>query len=199
MFIQDESTREDIKNMLRVQVGDMQAFEAIVLKYQKPMFNFFRKMGADRGLAEDLAQQTFLKLWKSVDKYFPKGKFSTYLFQIGKNEFINEYLKKKKRKEVSLNNLNNKDDTSSEFQFEADDESVEDKIASDETSEIIRAAVNKLDEKHRMVFVLAHFQELKYAEIAKILKIPLGTVKTRMMHAERKLRDILKHHFKDFK
>ncbi len=193
MFDKDESTREDIKHMLRVQVGDMQAFEAIVLKYQKPIFNFFRKMGADSELAEDLAQQTFLKLWKSVDNYFPKGKFSTYLFQIGKNEFINEYLKKKKRKEVSLNGNNGFDDTNSEYQFEADDESVEDKISRDETVEIIRSAVKKLDEKHRMVFVLAHFQDLKYADIAKILEIPLGTVKTRMMHAEHKLREILKN------
>jgi len=195
MFDKDESTREDIKHMLRVQVGDMQAFEAIVLKYQKPVFNFFRKMGADRDLAEDLAQQTFLKLWKSVNNYFPKGKFSTYLFQIAKNEYINEYLKKKKRKEVSLNGVNGFDEDS-EYQFESDDEPVEEAINRDETSEIIRKAVDKLDDKHRMVFVLVHFQEMKYAEIAEVLDIPLGTVKTRMMHAERKLREILKPYIK---
>ena len=101
--------------------------------------------------------------------------------------------KKKRKRELSLDFGD--DDASTEFLFEADEVSPTSAMEQDELAKIIQNAIEKLDEKHKLVFVLAHYQDLKYAEIADILDIPLGTVKTRMMHAERKLREILRPHF----
>ena len=185
--------RIDIELMLRMQIGDLEAFEQLFKKFEKPIYNFFVRLGSDRTHAEDLLQDTFLRLWKSSASYFPQGKFSTYLFQIAKNVFFSYIDKKKRQRELSLDYGDS--EAGAEFLFEAEESSPTASMEQEELAKIILNAIEKLDEKHRMVFVLAHYQDLKYAEIAEVLDIPLGTVKTRMMHAERKLREILRPFF----
>ncbi len=185
--------RKDIQLMLAVQTGDLQAYEMLFKKYEKPIYNFFISLGSGRTHAEDLMQETFLRLWKSCSHYNPQGKFSTYLFQIAKNAFLSFIAKKKRLRETSF--AADTDNAGQEYSFEAKTASPEQSLEQAETAAIIQKAIDKLDEKHRLVFVLAHYQDLKYAEISEVLDIPVGTVKTRMMHAEKKLREILKPFF----
>src|SRR5438105_4836284 len=90
----------DIELMLRVQGGDMEAFHELVRRYREPLRRFFASLLADRSQADDFAQETFLRLWLARGRYEPIGKFSTYLFQIGKHYWLNQ--RKKERVEIKI-------------------------------------------------------------------------------------------------
>lgn len=184
--------------MLRVQRGEIAAFDAIFVEYHRRLFNFFLKLGCERSLADDLVQETFLRLWRTAPRYHPSGKFTTYLFQIAKNLWLNEREKLARRHAFSLDATT--PDTHSERNGGQVSESSAmrdpsggpaEQAASNELREMARTAIAELDEKHRLVLILSHFEGFKYREIAEILEIPEGTVKTRMMHAEQKLRNKL--------
>ena len=185
--------------MLQAQRGDREAFGELFDRWSRPLFNFFVRLCRDRTIAEDLVQETFLRLWRSAGRYHPSGKFTTYLFQIARNFWLNEREKLARRRHISL------DGPASNQGGTADDgsQSLKDllahagsvsplQVASDnEAAAMARDAIDELDEKHRLVIVLSVFHNFRYREIAEILEIPEGTVKTRMMHAERKLREKL--------
>ncbi|MGE0432909.1 MAG: RNA polymerase sigma factor [Planctomycetota bacterium] len=182
--------------MLRAQRGDQDAFGELFDTWHKPLFNFFVRMCRDRTIADDLVQETFLRLWRSAGRYHPSGKFTTYLFQIARNFWLNEREKLARRRHLSL------DSPTGSGAVDDGNMSLKDllsgsgatplQLASDnEAASLARDAIDDLDEKHRLVLVLAVFHNFRYREIAEILEIPEGTVKTRMMHAERKLREKL--------
>ena len=93
----------DIELMLRAQNGDATAFHELVRRYREPLRRFFAAMLTDRSQADDFVQETFLRLWLARSRYEPTGKFSTYLFQIGKHYWLNQ--RKKLRLEVSFDHL----------------------------------------------------------------------------------------------
>jgi RNA polymerase sigma-70 factor (ECF subfamily) len=93
----------DIELMLRVQEGDVAAFQQLVTRYRDPLRRFFASLLADRSQADDFAQETFLRLWLARDRYEPSGKFSTYLFQIGRRYWLNQ--RRKIRPQVSEENV----------------------------------------------------------------------------------------------
>src|SRR5438128_896721 len=93
----------DIELMLRAQNGDAAAFHELVRRYREPLRRFFAAMLADRSQADDFVQETFLRLWLARSRYEPTGKFSTYLFQIGKHYWLNQ--RKKLRPEVDFEHV----------------------------------------------------------------------------------------------
>lgn len=172
----------DIELMLRVREGDVAAFRELARRYREPLGRFFAAILADRSTAEDCVQETLLRLWLTRERYRPAGKFSTYLFQIGKHYWLNQ--RKKRRPEVDP----------------ADDDGLAVAPAADQPDVVmlrryrearIRAAVAALPEPYRRVFELSHFEGLRYAEIGSRLGIPIGTVKSRMSEAVRRLRQAL--------
>ena len=183
--------------MARIQAGDVKAFEMLYARYSNPLINFFFQMCYDRTASEDYLQETFLRVWRSRQTYRPIGKVSTWLFQIAKNYWFNEREKMKRR---PFHNVAGGDDAQSQWANVADargDAAPHAVAEAGETARLVSEAVDSLSDKLRVVFVMARYQRLPYADIAAILKIPVGTVKSRVALAEKNLRDRLKGHLED--
>ncbi len=174
----DNATDEEL--MVAAAQEDEYAFERLVIRHQKPLLNFFFRSGVYTD-AEDLVQQTFVRLYRYRSKYSPTAKFTTFLYLLARQVRVDEV-----RKRIRLKNLREK--------LKAEEEHAE-PIPTDApytgVSDDLQAALAKLSEAHREVVVLGMLQEIPYAEIADILGVPLGTVKSRMYHALRSLRQIL--------
>lgn len=164
--------------MLRVKAGDRAAFEELYALYRKPLANFFYRLGGNRTLAEDLLQETFLRLWRAAPGYEPSARVSTYVFRIAHNLHLNEAAR---RREKLLENA--------EFELRNDPSAG---LHRSEVQEKVRRAVESLPEGERECLLLSEYQGFKYAEIAEILDIPVGTVKSRMFSALSRLREALR-------
>ena len=181
--------------MARVNEGDRAAFEELYNLYGGAIARFFYHLTWNRQTVEDGVQEVFLRLWRGARHWRPTGKFSTYLFQIAKNYWINERAKLSRRiRPVALRE--NEGDSGAGLDGLATDTGggPEREALRREMAENIRCAVSSLSEKLRLTFILSEYQGLKYAEVAEILGIPLGTVKSRMAAAEKELRRKLKRY-----
>jgi RNA polymerase sigma-70 factor (ECF subfamily) len=179
----------DAELMKRVKEGDYIAFDQIFQRYRTPIQRFLFSLTWDQEAAEDCLQEVFLQLYRARDRYEPTGKFTTYLFQIAKNCYLN-YSRKNKNKtretpleDVSkpLENLRANEKTEPEVHLLAEYQRWR-----------IRRAISLLPDHLKIVFVMSHFEEMKYLEIAEVLQIPLGTVKSRMNTAVKTLKKMLK-------
>lgn len=150
-------------------------------------------MGCDYETSEDYLQEVLLRLWRARENYQPTAKFTTYLFQIAKNYWLNELGKKKRR--PATRNLHQFIDGHQE-ELADRGSSPDGKLLQSELQQVIQAAISQLPEKYRLVFVLSEMSDMKYQEIAEVLNIPLGTVKSRMFIAERKLRKTIQKYLK---
>lgn len=164
--------------MLRAKGGDRAAFEEIFRLYEKPVLNYLFRMSRQRAAAEDLVQETFLRLWKALPGYEPTAKVSTYVFHIAHNLFLNAAARRREKP------------------LEGADEPTRADPASDlqrrERESAVKRAVEALPDGEREVLLLSEFQGFKYAEISQVLGIPVGTVKSRMFSAVQRLKEALK-------
>jgi RNA polymerase sigma-70 factor (ECF subfamily) len=163
--------------MLRVKAGDAAALEELYRRYERPLFNYLFRLSGNRARAEDLLQETFLRVWRSARRYVPSAKVSTYLFHIAHNLFANDVAK---RRESPLPDMNG-----------AISEAPEPDLDRRDTHLALLQALKTLPEGERACLLLAEYQGLKYDEIAQILGIPEGTVKSRIFNALRRLRKAL--------
>jgi RNA polymerase sigma-70 factor (ECF subfamily) len=171
----------DIELMLRVRSGDVAAFRELVERYRGPLWRFFAAVLEDRSRADDFVQETFLRLWLARERYEPTGRFSTYLFQIGKHYWQNQ--RPKLGREISL------DGCSPELIIEPSGATQPETVLLERYRQArVRRAVAMLPGHYRAVIELNHFEGLTYAEVAGRLGIPVGTVKSRMAEAVRRLR-----------
>jgi RNA polymerase sigma-70 factor (ECF subfamily) len=183
--------REDQSLMARLQAGDADAFESLYARYASPLLNFFFQMCFDRTASEDYLQETFLRVWRARATYRPIGKVSTWLFQIAKNFWFNEREKMKRR---PFNQVPGGDDALSQWSRVADGRGDTSPFAvarAKEVEQAIADALASLSDKLRVAFVMARYQHLPYADIAAVLEIPIGTVKSRVATAEKALRSRL--------
>jgi RNA polymerase sigma-70 factor (ECF subfamily) len=179
-------TDEELMNF--VGNHDVSAFEELFSRYERRIFTFFYRLTADVEEARDCTQETFLRLWRGRAGYAPKGRFSTYIFQIAKNHFLNEHNKQKTR--FTLRQLTEENPQKCIQEQIASDSSYNRAVAN-ELGLAISKAVAALPEIHRLVYILSEEQRLSYKEIAEVLGCPVGTVSSRKVEAVRKLRKIL--------
>lgn len=184
----------DLELMRRFQGGDVDAFTELYEAHLRGLLNFFFRLCWDRSLAEDFAQEVLLRIYKSASKWEPNAKFTTYLYRIARNYWIDHCrLLSTQKENVSLD---------ARFGADEDSGSLIDRLPDDirppehdldrrELYGAIMKALEQLPEEQRMVFVLSEIEELKYNEIAEIMEIPLGTVKSRMHTAIGKLQELL--------
>ena len=156
--------------------GDSGAFAVLVRRHQDPLLNFFRRMGVYME-AEDLVQETFVRLFKYRDRYEPTAKFTTFLYTIARHARL-DLLRKHRRKEGLLRRFGEESPTADESGMEL----AASRLDAD-------AALRRLPEKLRNVVVLSLYQGLNYDEIAGVLRIPQGTVKSRMFLALSRLKE----------
>jgi len=158
--------------------GDPEAFACLVRRHHQPLLNFFARLGAYTA-AEDLAQETLVRLFKYRRRYRPSAKFTTFLYTVARHVWI-DALRKTRRTETLAGRLREEPRASHDGGMDRARWRLD-----------AQAALERLPEKLRGVVVLAVCQGLSYEEVAAILKIPVGTVKSRMFLAVRQLRDWL--------
>jgi RNA polymerase sigma-70 factor (ECF subfamily) len=183
----------DLELMRRFQAGDVDAFTDLYEAHLRGLLNFFFRLCWDRSLAEDFAQEVLLRIYKSAHKWEPTAKFTTYLYRIARNYWIDHCrLLSTQKENVSLDARFGAEDSASLMDRLPDDiRPPEDDLDRRELYGAIMQALAQLPDEQRMVFVLSEIEELKYNEIAEIMEVPLGTVKSRMHTAIGKLQELL--------
>lgn len=171
---------EDSLLMLEVSGGSDHAFRMLVEKWKNPLVNFFYRCVSNSATSEDLAQQTFINLYKARGYYEVKAKFSTYLFKIARNVLINDY-RKSMRTPISCE-LNDELDAPA-----TPDSSLE----INELEELFARAVSVLPENQKTAILLYKQQQLSYDEIAEAMGASVGAVKTWIHRARQSLREAL--------
>jgi len=175
--------------------GREDAFHEIVRRYERPIFSLLYRMVRDRALAEDLAQETFIKVLNGIRSYRPEYKFSSWIFKVANNAAIDHL----RRRAIDTLSLDGAPDarTPDEMQSTAlqlGDERGESPLAELESRELggqIDRAIARLRPEYRACILLRHVEGYAYEEIAQILDLPLGTVKTYIHRARNELRDYL--------
>ena len=183
----------DLELMRRFQAGDVDAFTDLYEAHLRGLLNFFFRLCWDRSLAEDFAQEVLLRIYKSAHKWEPNAKFTTYLYRIARNYWIDHCrLLSTQKENVSLDARFGGEDSATLMDRLPDDiRPPEDDLDRRELYGAIMKALATLPDEQRMVFVLSEIEELKYNEIAEIMEVPLGTVKSRMHTAIGKLQELL--------
>ena len=186
----DKISLTDEELILAFQDGDRDAFNHIVERYKDKLTNFLYRFTYDIDSAQDLAQDTLLKVYINKDSYKEIAKFSTWIYTIASNLAKTELRKIKRRKTYTISDLSTDD---REFVLHRSDaESFEDEEDTLVSGRILQRCLNILDDEFKNIIILRDIQELSYDEISKILEIPLGTVKSRINRGRFKLNDLLK-------
>jgi RNA polymerase sigma-70 factor, ECF subfamily len=185
IIVNEKLTDEQL--IKKFQSGDRQSYNELVYRYKDKILNFIFRFTYDRVAAEDLAQDTFLKLYQKKDSYKEISKFSTWLYTIASNLAKTELRKIKRRKTYSISNLSNSEMEDIIF---TDFTNNEDKIDKSE-NHLLNISIQELEPDFRIIIILREIQELSYDNISRILELPLGTVKSRINRGKLKLREIL--------
>jgi len=183
----------DTELMELIRNSDYAAFDELYDRYWAPIKRFLFSLTWDEDVAEDYLQEVFLRLYRARDRYQPVGRFSSYLYRIAKNYYLAQARKPKARaQEVSL--WHEESDGFRPFENLPANRKVEPEYHLIEGYRRwrIRQAIDSLPERQKLVFVLSHFEAMKYDEIGDALGIPVGTVKSRMFTAVNTLKSLLK-------
>lgn len=176
--------------------GDEAAFQELVRRYQKQIINYVYRMLDDYDRAVDLAQETFVRVFKNADRYQATYSFSTYIYRIAHNLAISELRQRKRRRLIPLPSFFS-DKDSEEVEVELEDKKqvmADDAMIADERRDAVRKAIASLPEKYRAALVLCDIEEKSYEEISEVLDLPVGTVKSRINRA----RNLLKEKLREF-
>jgi len=163
--------------------GNEEAFSTLVKKYKTKMFNLAFSLTRDREMADDLAQEAFIKAYFALPKFKLKSEFGTWLYRITVNQ-VKDYLRKKGRmKEISIENIK-------EILLLKEDEAgrEEREYAEEQRRKLVHQVIQVLPEKYKVILSLRDIQGLSYGEITKILKISPGTADSRLHRARKMLR-----------
>ena len=183
----------DLELMRRFQAGDADAFTQLYERHLRGLLNFFFRLCWDASMAEDFAQEVLLRVYKSAKQWEPNAKFTTFLYRIARNFWIDHCrLLSTQKEKVSLNAQTAGDGEVSLIDRLPDDiKPPEDDLDRRELYGAIMKALEQLPEEQRMVFVLSAIEEMKYQEIAEVMDVPVGTIKSRMHTAVAKLQELL--------
>ena len=184
------SNLSDEELIHRFQNGDLYAFDLIVRRYKDQLLNFSYRFLGNLEEAEDVVQETFLRLYRNKKAYRQIAKFSTWLYTITSNLAKTELRKRKRRKLISITDMGYDD---KEYEIEDQGADTERDVDSLIKEKIIQEAIEELSPRFREVIILRDIQELSYEEVGEILKIPLGTVKSRVNRARLKLQSKLQN------
>lgn len=174
----------------RFQSGDEEAFEEIVNRYSDRLLNFAYRFVLDKEEAEDIVQDTFLKVYQNRHAYREIAKFSTWIYTITGNLAKTVLRKRRKRGMLLFSRIGPEDKTT---EFPSLDRQPESQVEGQFTERAIQKAIAKLPEHFRTVIILRDIQGLSYEEIGNIINAPLGTVKSRINRARLRLQEELKH------
>ncbi|MBV9211109.1 MAG: sigma-70 family RNA polymerase sigma factor [Acidobacteria bacterium] len=190
-------SRSDHALLEATRVGDEAAFAELVSRYRNQITNYIYRMTNDYDGAVDLAQETFVRVYRAADRYQTSHAFSTYIYRIATNLAISELRKRKRRKLVSLTGFFQGKEGAEPVEFDPPDaRPLQDTaLVDDERRQAVARAISTLPEKYRAPLVLRDVEGRSYEEIARILETSEGTIKSRISRARGLLREKLRIYF----
>ena len=183
----------DAEVMLRVKAGDDSAFDSLVQKYRRPIINFMYRMARSQAAAEDLAQEVFLRVYRSRSSYEASAKFTTWLYRIATNLGMNYIRDTRHERPENTMLLDETDEETGQAPDLADKKpNVEEEILRRERLKAIREKVEALPERQRMAVLMHKYQQMDYRQIAEVLKLSESATKSLLFRAYETLRQQLK-------
>ena len=175
----------------RCKRGDLAAFNDLVRKYEKQVYNFAYRLTSNYDDANDVAQDAFLRVFNAIGSFRGDASFSTWLFRITTNVFLDERKRSKAHPHSSLDEYLELDETSVARQIEDPSPTPDAVLEENERAQILQSAIGDLPEYQRAMVMLYHGQQKSYEEIAEIMDLPIGTVKSRLNRARLALKEKL--------
>ncbi|MBK73653.1 MAG: RNA polymerase subunit sigma-24 [Verrucomicrobiales bacterium] len=191
----NQGNQEDLALMADVARGDENAFAKIVEKHQPAVLGTVAKMTNQSPDTEDIAQQVFIRLWKSAERYQPTAKFTTFLFTITRNLVFNATRKKSGKNESSFDAL--EENWGQSIEDKNSDSRPDKSIEQNELRQEIDRAISSLPEKQRLAVILRRYEKMPYEEIASTLEISVPAVKSQLFRARTALRESLGRYLKE--
>jgi RNA polymerase sigma-70 factor, ECF subfamily len=183
----------DAAVMLRVAAGDEESFNYLVAKYHRPMIHFLFRMVRNQAVAEELAQEVFLRVYRARESYRAEARFTTWLYRIATNLAVNQARDTRHERAAATVYLDEPDQDTGTTPDLADDEpSVEQKLLRDERMAAIREHVMALPERQRMAVLMHKYQGMDYRQIGDVLKLSESATKSLLFRAYQTLRDKLR-------
>jgi RNA polymerase sigma-70 factor (ECF subfamily) len=186
-MLQDEA---DETLMVQYQQGDVRAFEILLNRHRKPVFNFILRFVGSREVAEDLLQDTFMRVIKGASAYERQAKFTTWLYTIARNLCVDQSRRRKHRKHASLDApMSASEESGTLLDVIPGNEMASDrKSVNKQLHETLQRAIGTLSDEQREVFLMREFLDMPFKQIAEVVGVPENTVKSRMRYALEKLR-----------
>lgn len=181
---------EEARLIEDAKAGSLTAFEELISSYEKKIYNYCLRMTNSHEDAEDLTQEVFVRVHRNLKKFRGNSRFSTWIYRIAHNLCIDRY-RKSKVATVSLFQPKGPDDER-EVDFDADNPSPEEEVMRMELKKYLKESISRLKPQYRSVIVLRDIQQHTYEEIAEILRLPLGTVKSHISRARAALREAVR-------
>ncbi len=175
----------DLLLMERLKTGDMEALRELIEAHQARVVGTVAKMLGDETDAEDIAQQVFIRVWKSAPRYEPSAKFTTWLFKITRNLVFNEM---RRRKRHPVTSLDREEENAFTQTADTAGSAPDASMLEGELQRAIREAIESLPETQRMAIILRRYEELSYEEIGGVLKLSVPAVKSVLFRARADLR-----------
>jgi len=183
----------DAEIMLRAKAGDESAFAYLVQKYRRPMVSFMYRMSHNTAAAEDLAQEVFLRVYRSRTSYEASAKFTTWLYRIATNLAVNHARDTRHERPENMASLDEPDEETGTTMDVADSGlTVEQQILRRERMDAIRKKVQALPERQRMAVIMHKYQQMDYKQIGEVLKLSESATKSLLFRAYETLREQLK-------
>jgi RNA polymerase sigma-70 factor (ECF subfamily) len=188
----EEAAARDLALMARVKTGDTAAFQELVEAHQHRVIGTVARMLGDDIEAEDVAQQVFVRVWRSAARYEPTAKFTTWLFTITRNLVFNELRRRQRHQTTPLEAPRAPGEDEPQHQF-ADDQArlPSDTLLEEERMAAIQRAIDELPEAQRLAIILRRYEETPYEEIAEVLGLTVPAVKSLLFRARTELREKL--------
>ena len=184
-----ESDADDVRLMRLVGRGDTAAFEELIERHQSLVAGTVARMLGSNSEVEDIAQQVFIRVWKSAGRYVARAKFTTWLLKITRNLVFNELRRTKRHAQVSIQTEPGAEERPLEDEMaQAPDAS----LLEAELQQAIERAVTQLPESQRMALILRRYEEMSYEEIGEILDLSVPAVKSVLFRARTELRERLR-------
>ncbi|MEA4960515.1 RNA polymerase sigma factor [Lutispora sp.] len=173
--------------------GNLDAFEELISAYEKKAYNIAYRMMGNEEDAKDMAQEAFIKIYKSIQNFREESSFSTWLYRIVTNVCLDELRKRKNNRQVPLELNIETDKGSAIVELSAEKETPEDIYERVEKRQLIQNAISSLGDDYKTVIILRDIQGFGYEEIASMLNCSLGTIKSRINRARNQLKDKLRY------
>lgn len=183
-----DAADEDL--MVQYQKGEVRAFEVLLARHRKPVYNFILRFIGDKETAEDLLQEAFMRVIKGAEAYKRQAKFTTWLYTIARNLCVDQTRRRKHRKHASLDApMDATDESGTLLDVIPSKEMASDRLSSNkELHATMTRAIEALSEEQREVFLMREFLDMPFKQIADVVGVPENTVKSRMRYALEKLR-----------